>query len=140
VDSTELTITANAKDGDGFLLGTLFTLLVAGLVLLYKETADTRLARIEAAKTGSDVDKQQAPDWGLALKESLNLGWIATTVAALVTTFGALYALWENNPAWGESGRLASIIALVGVGLAAVGARTVLTPSTGKSPDQASAD
>jgi hypothetical protein len=132
VESTALTITANAKDGKGFLWGTALALAVAGLVLFYKEVADNHVVRMNAA-TGAE---KQASTWWPAVKDSFNLGWFAATIAALVAAFGALYALWDANPAWGEAGRLGSIISLVGIGLAAVGAKTVFTPSTGKSPDR----
>ena len=138
LEPTTVAITANAKNGTLFFWGVVGTLLLAGLVLLYKEVADTRLARIEEAKKGSEQDRKQASGWRPAFNSTVtNVGWVATTLFALGATFGALYAVWDNNPAWGEAGLVGSIIALVGVGLAAVGARTVFTPSTGKSPDKA---
>jgi hypothetical protein len=132
VESAAVTITANAKNGELFLGGVVLTLLGAGLVLFYKNAADVRSARIEAAKDGTDEQKTEAESWGPALRSTLrDFGWWALTLFVLGATFGTLYALWEANPAWGESG-VGSVVALIGAGLAAVGAKAVFTPSVSK--------
>jgi len=39
-----------------------------------------------------------------------------------------LFALYDSNPAWGADG-FSSVAALIGAGLAAVGAKAIFSPS-----------
>lgn len=142
VESAAVTITLNAKDGSGFRIGMAVTGLLAFLVLLYKGAGDERARRTEAAeklpneladgspnqaKTNAKTD---AASWLRAGGACLwNPGWLFPTLFAVGGAFGALLAAYTNNPSWGESGLLSSVAALVGTGLAAVGARAIFTPS-----------
>ncbi len=131
VEAATMTLTANAKDGMLFLIGTVLTLALAFLVLLYKAAAETRTLNIEGAKAGTKNEKQQAAKWLPAVSSNLSdLGFEVRSWLTLGATFVALYALWEANPAWGEAGPVRSLITLIGVGLAAVGARAIINPST----------
>ena len=131
VEGATVTITANAKNGTLFWGGVLLTLVLAYLVVLYKAAADTRALRITGAQDGDDAAKEDAAKWWPAFWANVrDVGFEFRSVLTLGATFGALYALWEANPAWGEAGTIASLIALVGVGVAAVGARAIIDPST----------
>ena len=124
-----MTLTANAKDGMLFLIGTVLTLALAFLVLLYKAAAETRTLNIEGAKAGTKNEKQQAAKWLPAVSSNLSdLGFEVRSWLTLGATFVAL-ALWEANPAWGEAEPVRSLITLIGVGLAAVGARAIINPA-----------
>jgi hypothetical protein len=131
VEGATITVTANAKNGLLFWCGAFLTLALAYLVLLYKAAADTRGHRIDAAENGTEEAKKQAAKWSPAFRANfMDVGFLFRSLLTLGATFGALYALWEANPAWGEGGTVASLIALVGVGVAAVGARAIIDPST----------
>lgn len=126
VESTTVTLTANAKNATLFWVGIAGTLLLALAVLLYKAAADARATRLEAAE-GEGEEKAEAGRW--RWRDTVgDPGWLFPTLFALGATFGTLYALWEADPAWGASG-LGSVLALAGTGLAAVGAKTIFTPS-----------
>ena len=140
VESATVTITANAKDGKSFWIAAAATAVIAFLVLLYKGTSDARATRIAAAaalpdgtadekKTKADKE-EKALSWPRAAGRCLtDPSWYAPTLAALGATFGVLWAAYTDNPAWGESGLLTSAIALIGTGLAAVGAKAIFTPA-----------
>ncbi|HWX10080.1 MAG TPA: hypothetical protein VNY33_08880, partial [Gaiellaceae bacterium] len=55
--------------------------------------------------------------------------WWATSIAALATAFGTLYAVYAANPAWG-SGGFTDIASLIAAGFAAVGGATILSTLT----------
>jgi hypothetical protein len=105
--------------------------LLAYVVLLYKAAADTRAINIEGAKAGTDDAKKEAAKWGPAFMANVtDVGFEFRSLLTLGATFGALYALWDANPAWGDAGLVGSLITLIGVGLAAVGARAIINPAT----------
>lgn len=134
IEGAVMTITLNGKDGHGFVIAAIITALVSFFVLLYKGAAERRPLMLKAAekKTGDERDKaiREAQGWIAPIKNCItDLGWLVPTVALLVTAFGLLYAVYAKNPAWGEGGLISSVIALVGTGLAAVGAKAVFTQS-----------
>ena len=122
VEATAVTLTMNARNGELFWFGLLLTLLLAFGALAYKDMADRRKALVEQGKTPS---KEWGPQWS---ETRADLAFWVTTLAALGTTFGTLYAVYRANASWGEDG-LSAVAALVGTGLAAVGARAILTSS-----------
>jgi hypothetical protein len=140
VDSATVTITANAKDGQGFWIAAVATAVLAFLVLFYKGAGDTRATRMTAAaalpdesddeKAAKAKKEDEALSWARAAWRCLiDPSWYAPTLAAIGATFGVLWAAYTDNPAWGESGLLTSAIALIGTGLAAVGAKAIFTPA-----------
>jgi hypothetical protein len=127
-----MTVTLNAKDGHGFILAAALTALLSFLILLYKSAGEKRtllLAEAEKVPEGERDDAvKKARRWRGPIWECLkDLGWWVPTVAAVVSAFAVLYAAYAANPAWGEGGIVTSAIALIGTGLAAVGAKTVFT-------------
>jgi len=130
-----MTVTLNAKDGYGFILAAGFTALLSFLVLLYKAAGEQRALLLAKAEKES-ADKRDAAVkkargwWGPIWSCLKDFGWWVPTVAALVSAFAVLYAAYAANPAWGEGGIVTSAIALIGTGLAAVGAKTVFTQSS----------
>jgi hypothetical protein len=56
---------------------------------------------------------------------SITRGWWYKTVGTLVVTFGALWAVYNNDPTWGAS-TFGAGIALIGTALAAVGGRKLI--------------
>lgn len=131
VEGTAVAMTANAKDGGLFVLGLIGTLLAAAAVLLFKAAADVRAAAIEGAKSKSKPQQDAAAKWRPAFGEAFGFGWLATTSALLIATGGSLILLYTKDPAWGAGG-VASLIALVSAGLAAIGVKTVFTSSGSK--------
>jgi len=141
VESTGVTVTANAKDGFIFWGAAILMAALALLILLYKGANDERArlkAEAEAMPDESDgkpttaktaklnaAKKWKAP----ALTTVKDPGWVFPTVFAIVAAFGVLWGTYDANPSWGEAGRLSSAFAVIGTGLAAIGAKTVLTPS-----------
>ncbi|MDA0167644.1 hypothetical protein OJ998_00980 [Solirubrobacter taibaiensis] len=139
IEPTTVTITANVKDGVGFRIAVVVAGLLAFLVLLYKGANDERgrrLRDLEAANVTRELDGEPnqayviAESWSRAAAARLrDPGWLGPSLAAIVSTFGALAAAYLNNPAWGESGLVASATALIGTALAAVGAKELFTAS-----------
>lgn len=133
VEPAVMTVTLNAKDGGKFFWLSVATAVIAAFVLLYKSAGERRnLLIAEAKKVPEDTERKaaiaNAQKWRCRLWECLkDLGWWVPTVAAVGGAFTALYAAYAANPAWGEGGVVASAIALIGTGLAAVGAKTVFT-------------
>jgi len=130
-----MTVTLNAKDGHGFILAAGIAALISFLVLLYKAAGERRaLLLTEAEKEDEDKREEameEAREWGRSIWSCIcDLGWWVPTVAAVVSAFAVLYAAYAANPAWGEGGIITSAIALIGTGLAAVGAKTVFTQGT----------
>jgi len=135
VDSAAVTVTGNAKDGTGFYLAAGLTGLFAFLVLAYKGTSDERATRMAAVAQLPDknpdgtpnADKRNAARWWLAASALKSPGWWAPTLVAIAAAVGVLVAAYTDNPAWGENGKVSSAIALIGTGLAAVGAKAIFT-------------
>ncbi|HEV7769386.1 MAG TPA: hypothetical protein VGO66_01875 [Solirubrobacterales bacterium] len=136
VEPAVMTVTINAKDGGIFLWISLGTALLAAFVLLYKSASEKRaLLLAEAQKIESEDEREDALEkarsWRCPIWDCLkDLGWWVPTVAAVVSAFAVLYAAYAANPAWGEGGIVPSAIALIGTGLAAVGAKTVFSQSS----------
>jgi hypothetical protein len=128
-----MTVTLNAKDGHGFILAALLTAVLAFLILLYKGAGDKRTVRLAEAEKETDLEKRKAAviaaeSWWDRIKECLrDLGWMVPTLASIAAAFALLWAAYDSNPAWGEGGIVTSAIALVGTGLAAVGAKAIFT-------------
>jgi hypothetical protein len=109
--STSISLTANAKDGGLFYLTAVVAIVAAFALLVLKDGAAEK------------KDKNWKQTFGLPLKDPL---WWAATVIALFSTFGSVYTIYTNDPAWGASG-FANVVALVGAATAAVGGHTILT-------------
>jgi hypothetical protein len=129
-----MTVTLNAKDGHGFVFAAVLTAVLSFLILLYKSAGERRAVDITKAEAEpADVRTQkvaEAQRWRCSIWECVkDLGWWVPTLAAVVTAFTALYAAYAANPAWGEGGLISSAIALIGTGLAAIGAKAVFTQS-----------
>jgi hypothetical protein len=138
VEPAVMTVTINAKDGGIFLWISVGTALLAAFVLLYKSAGEKRTLRIADAQKVPENQREaalaKAKGWRDPLRECLSdLGWWVPTIAAVVSAFAVLYAAYAANPAWGEGGIVPSAIALIGTGLAAVGAKTVFTQSSSSS-------
>jgi heme exporter protein D len=133
VEPAVMTVTLNAKNGGIFFWLSLATAVIAAFVLLYKSAGEKRNRCLaEAAKKPAGNEREtalkKAKSWRDPLSECLgDLGWWVPTIAAVGGAFTALYAAYAANPAWGEGGVVPSAIALIGTGLAAIGAKTVFT-------------
>jgi hypothetical protein len=132
VEEAVMTVTLNAKDGHGFFLAAFVTAALAFLILLYKGAGEKRASRIAAAEKKSDNEREvavrAAEGWGNAMWSCiLDLGWLFPTLASIGAAFALLYAAYDSNPAWGEGGIVTNAIALIGTGLAAVGAKAIFT-------------
>ena len=129
VEGATIPITVNAKTEWLFWAGFFVTLGFAFSVLFYKGASDRRAATIEKADVRSDAEKEEAERWGPAVQATRkDLGWWAPTLFAILATGGTLFALYDSNPAWGADG-FSSVAALIGAGLAAVGAKAIFSPS-----------
>jgi hypothetical protein len=134
-EAAVFTVTVNGKDGGGFWLVASLTALLAFCVLFYKGAAEKRALSIAGAQSkpeGTERERAIAAGerWWPALKGCFfDLGWWVPTIAALAGAFALLWAAYAANPAWGEGGVVTSGIALVGTGLAAVGAKAVFSPT-----------
>lgn len=53
--------------------------------------------------------------------------WFVGTLFAVGGVLGALWGIYDANPSWGEAGPITSAFAIVGAGLAAIGAKTIFT-------------
>jgi hypothetical protein len=129
-----MTITINGKDGYGFIAAAVLTAILAFLVLLYKGAGEKRALLIAEAEKKPEGERkaevEKAERWWKPIKGCLrDLGWLVPTLASVAAAFALLYAAYANNPAWGEGGIVTSAIALIGTGLAAVGAKAVFTQS-----------
>jgi uncharacterized protein YpmB len=139
VNPATMTITLNGKDGGGFLIALIVTAVLSFLVLLYKGASEMRAAAIAAAKKETDANKRKTAVenadkwWGHVGKCVTSPGWLVPTFAAIGAAFAILWAAYDGNPAWGESGPVTSGLALLGAGLAAIGAKTIFTPGGGTS-------
>lgn len=137
VSSATMTVTVNGKDGGMFAFWAFVTAVLSFLVLLYKGAGELRAAAIAAAEKETDAAKKKAAieaaeGWGDPLKRCIaSLGWLVPTLVSIALAFTALWAAYNANPAWGEDGAWTSGLALLGTGLAAIGAKTILTPGSG---------
>ena len=132
VEPAVMTVTLNAKNGGIFFWLSLGTAALAAFILLYKSAGEKRNRRIAEAKERPEGERKaavkKAKSWRDPLGECLgDLGWWVPTAAAVGGAFTALYAAYAANPAWGEGGVVPSAIALIGTGLAAIGAKSVFT-------------
>jgi hypothetical protein len=135
VEAAVMTVTVNGKDGGGFWLATGIAAFLAFCVLLYKGAGEKRALAIVRAQTkpaGEQRDEavKTAERWLCALKRCVfDLGWWVPSIAALASAFALLLAAYTANPAWGEGGLVTNVVALTGTGLAAIGAKSVFTPT-----------
>jgi hypothetical protein len=126
VESAAVTVTANAKNGLLFKIGLGVTAVLAAFILFYKEAARKRAAAIQAA--GNDGSKkEEAEKWTQHLRAAFTLGWAVGTLFAVGAMVGVLIALWDGNPSWGDAGLAGSLAALVGAGMAAIGAKEIFS-------------
>ncbi|HEX7278659.1 MAG TPA: hypothetical protein VF255_03445 [Solirubrobacterales bacterium] len=130
-----MTVTFNGKDGRGFLFAALITASLAFLILLYKGAGERRPLLLKEAEKRTDSQRDKAigdaQGWWKPAKDCLgDMGWLVPTLASIAAAFALLYAAYDANPAWGEGGIVTNAIALIGTGLAAVGAKTVFTQSS----------
>jgi len=132
-ESAVMIVTLNAKDGHGFIIAAALTAVLAFLILLYKGAGDKRTVRLAEAEKETVPEKRKtavaaAGKWWDPIKDCLlDLGWLVPTLASIAAAFTLLWAAYDSNPAWGEGGIVTSAIALVGTGLAAVGAKAIFT-------------
>jgi len=119
--ASSVSLTINAKVATLFYGGALAALLGALALLVLKDAAAFK--NKEANKNTHWPEAFKHP-----LKDPL---WWATTLVALITAFGTLYAVYAANPAWGAGG-FSDTAALIGAAFAAIGGHTIistLTPS-----------
>jgi hypothetical protein len=118
--AASVSLTVNAKVDIPFYAGSAVALIAAFLLLVLKDAAAYR------GKTSP------LPNWPTSFGHPLaDPIWWVTTIVALGAAFGALYAIYAGNPAWG-SGGFSDIAALIGAAFAAIGGQTIistLTPS-----------
>jgi hypothetical protein len=119
LSNASISLTVNTKNGTLFWIGVICALGVTVLLLFLKEAAANKQSG-GAAVEWSNIGKP--------LKSPL---WVGATVITLGGTFGALFAIYTNDPAWGASG-FASVVSLVGTSAAAVGAHTIVTSLSAK--------
>jgi len=135
VDTTTVSITANAKDGRVFWFSAAVALFLAFLVLLYKAANDERARRktdaagITDANTKTVELKKAENYWTAAWKMLIDPTWLVPTLFVLGSTFGALWVLYDTNPSWGDAGIVTSAFAIVGAAFAAIGARQIFAGS-----------
>ena len=139
VETSTVTITANAKDGGAFRASAIVGLLLAFLLLLYKGTTDERTRlKAEAEKLPDEIsgtpntNKKNALDkaerfWPHVWPTFIDPRWLIPTLFAVGSAFGVLWGIYDANPSWGESGALTSGFAVIGAGFAAVGVKTIFT-------------
>ncbi|HEY5053950.1 MAG TPA: hypothetical protein VII45_11135 [Solirubrobacterales bacterium] len=113
LSATSINVTVTAKEEGLFWVGLSVSLAVAFCLLVLKDAA-----------TAFDA---QGKKWGKALLVPLkDLRWWGATFVTLGAAFGALYAIYNNDPTWGATG-FASISALVGSAFAAIGGHSIVT-------------
>jgi len=106
--ATSVNLTVTAKNGCLFWIGAAIALVVAFLLLLFKDAA--------AAFKGN---------WCEALTTPLkDLRWWGASALGLGAAFGTLYAIYANDPSWGASG-VGAVIALIGSSFAAIGGKSI---------------
>lgn len=140
VESATMTVTVNGKNGGIFVWCAIAAAILSFLILLYKGAGERRTAAIAEAKKKSNPKERQekleeAERWRGHLGRCItDLGWLVPTLAAIVAAFALLWAAYDSNPAWGEGGPVTSALALIGTGLAAIGAKTIFTQSGTTNP------
>jgi hypothetical protein len=121
LSAASVALTVNAKTATWFYVGAGLALAAAFLLLVVKDAAAYR------SKTSNPT-----PNWAHSFAHPVTDPiWWVTTVIALATAFGTLWAVYSNDPAWG-SGEFSDVSALIGAAFAAVGGQTIistLTPS-----------
>ena len=131
LSAVSVSLTVNAKVAWLFYAWSAAALGAALLLLVLKDAAAYRKAHPETKDR--KTDKYRPTTWGASFARPLaDPLWWATTVVALGTAFGALYATYAGNPAWGAGG-FSDYSALIGAGFAAIGGHTIisaLTPSS----------
>jgi hypothetical protein len=131
LSAVSVSLTVNAKVAWLFYAWSAVALGAALLLLVLKDAAGYRRAHPETKDR--KTDKYRSTSWGRSFAQPLaDPLWWATTVVALGTAFGALYATYAGNPAWGAGG-FSDYSALIGAGFAAIGGHTIisaLTPSS----------
>lgn len=137
VDASTVTITANAKDGGTFELAAIVSLGLALLILLHKGAIDECARRkAEAEKLPNNADGTPTADKTKELKEADDYWdawidtlkdprWFVPALFAVGAAFGALWGIYDANPSWGEAGPVTSGFAVIGAGLAAIGAKSI---------------
>jgi hypothetical protein len=65
--------------------------------------------------------------WRAAKKTLIDPDWFVGTLFAIGGVLGALWGIYDAHPSWGEAGPVTSAFAIVGAGLAAIGAKTIFT-------------
>jgi hypothetical protein len=119
--SASIGLTANAKDGLLFYVSSVAAIVAAFALLVLKDAAPAK-----------DANNKWKEAFGQPLTNPL---WWAATVIALFSTFGSVYTIYANDPAWGASG-FASLVSLVGAATAAVGGHTILTTLGSRVPSK----
>jgi hypothetical protein len=128
LSAVSVSLTVNAKVAWLFYAWSAAALGAAFLLLVLKDAAAYR-AKGVTVKTETT---EKSLSWGESFLHPLSDPlWWATTVVALGTAFGALYATYAGNPAWGAGG-FSDYATLIGAAFAAIGGHTIisaLTPS-----------
>lgn len=139
IESSTMTVTANAKNGPVFVVSLILALILAFVTLLHKGANAARARdKAEAETMPNKQDGTPTPKkkkalekadsyWSAAWASFRDFNWLFPTLFALGGAFGALWGIYVANPAWGEAGALTSGIAVIGAALAAIGARTIFT-------------
>jgi hypothetical protein len=120
LSAASVALTVNAKTATWFYVGLGFSLFAAFVLLVVKDAA--------AFRSKTKPTPKWVPSFTHPIADPI---WWVTTVVALVTAFGTLWAVYASNPAWG-SGEFSDVTALIGAAFAAVGGHTIistLTPS-----------
>jgi hypothetical protein len=121
LSASSVNLTVTAKNGCLFWIGAALSLVIAFLLLLFKDAA-------AVFKT----------NWCEALAMPLkDLRWWGATALGVGGAFGTLYGIYANDPSWGASG-IGAVVALIGSGFAAIGGKSIASafakPSDGNSP------
>jgi hypothetical protein len=117
-----LSLTANSKRTfQWYWLARVFIALgLAFLLLVLKDAAAYKKAKIP------DKTWWSWEPWTHPLRDPL---WLATTAVAIGGAFGALYAVYVGDPAWGSRG-FEDFAAMIGASFAAVGGHSIITTLT----------
>jgi hypothetical protein len=114
--AASVNLTINAKKGTFFWVWMIATLSVAFALLLIKDAA-TAYPNVSS-------------NWGKAVLVPISdPRWWAATLVALGGALGIMYGVYANDPSWGAS-ELTAAFALVGSGLGAIGAQSIVTALT----------
>lgn len=136
VDASTVTVTANAKDGGVFTWSAIISLLLAFFIMLYKGANEERVrlkAEAEKLPETDDAEKQTKASalttadkyFPAAWSTLKDPRWLIPTLFAVGAAGGALWGIYDANPAWGEAGPITSAFAIIGAALAAIGAKAI---------------